>query len=35
MPLFVYFVAAIFGIGALTAGLSHGSSASHFMCVRR
>lgn len=34
MPLFVYFVAAVFGVGALTASLSGGSvTPSHFMCI--
>lgn len=34
MPLLVYFVAAVFGLGALTASVSNGSiGASHFMCV--
>lgn len=34
MPLLVYFVAAVLGIGALTAATSNGSiSPTHFMCV--
>ena len=34
MPLLVYFVAAVFGIGALTATLSNGAiSPAHLMCV--
>jgi len=34
MPLLVYFVAAVLGVGALTASLSSGSVApAHFMCI--
>ncbi len=34
MPLFVYFIAAVFGVGALTASLSNGAvSPAHFVCI--
>jgi hypothetical protein len=33
MPLFVVFVAAVFGIGALTASASHELSPAHFICI--
>jgi hypothetical protein len=33
MPLFVVFIAAVFGIGALTASVSHELSPAHFICI--
>jgi hypothetical protein len=33
MPLFVYFIAAVFGIGALTASMSHELTPAHFICI--
>jgi hypothetical protein len=34
MPLFVYFIAAVFGVGALTASLSNEAvSPAHFVCI--
>lgn len=33
MPLFVVLVAAVFGIGALTASASHELSPAHFICI--
>lgn len=34
MPLFIYFIAAVFSVGALTASLSNGAvGPAHFVCI--